>query len=150
MVPPRQNPPRAWCYADHSFKDFLLARILDLRDTRPSDVDASKEVDWHTQGRLCRMNLAVRSIDAEIRWNNEGSIHEDRLRDLKADFIPKVEMHGTVAPSSRYCFCLPFVRAVSPFGHAGIGTAFANAISAAESPNSRLTRPSTWSRSAAA
>ena len=33
------------------------------------------------------MNLAVRGIDADIRWNNEGSFHKDELPDLKADFI---------------------------------------------------------------
>jgi len=33
------------------------------------------------------MNLAVRGIDSDIKWNNEGSFHKDELRDLKADFI---------------------------------------------------------------
>jgi type I restriction enzyme M protein len=33
------------------------------------------------------MNLAVRGIDSDIRWNNDGSFHKDELRDLKADFI---------------------------------------------------------------
>jgi type I restriction enzyme M protein len=33
------------------------------------------------------MNLAVRGIDADIKWNSEGSFHKDELRDLKADFI---------------------------------------------------------------
>jgi type I restriction enzyme M protein len=33
------------------------------------------------------MNLAVRGIDSDIRWNNEGSFHKDELRDLKADTI---------------------------------------------------------------
>ena len=33
------------------------------------------------------MNLVVRGIDADIRWNNEGSFHKDELNDLKADFI---------------------------------------------------------------
>lgn len=41
----------------------------------------------HTTWRLCRMNLAVRGIDSDIRWNNEGSFHKDELRDLKADYI---------------------------------------------------------------
>jgi len=43
----------------------------------------SNYVTW----RLCKMNLAVRGIDADIRWNNEGSFHKDELRDLKADYI---------------------------------------------------------------
>ncbi len=40
-----------------------------------------------TTWRLAKMNLAVRGIDADIRWNNEGSFHKDELPDLKADFI---------------------------------------------------------------
>ncbi|AUB80458.1 type I restriction-modification system subunit M [Candidatus Thiodictyon syntrophicum] len=43
----------------------------------------SNYVTW----RLCKMNLAVRGIDADIRWNNEGSFHKDELPDLRADFI---------------------------------------------------------------
>ena len=41
----------------------------------------------NTTWRLAKMNMAVRGIDADIRWNNEGSFHKDDLPDLKADFI---------------------------------------------------------------
>jgi type I restriction enzyme M protein len=41
----------------------------------------------HTTWRLAKMNLAVQGIDADIRWNNEGSFHRDELPDLRADFI---------------------------------------------------------------
>ncbi len=41
----------------------------------------------NTTWRLAKMNMAVRGIDADIRWNNEGSFHKDEHRDLKADFI---------------------------------------------------------------
>ncbi|GAB5461017.1 class I SAM-dependent DNA methyltransferase [Hoeflea alexandrii] len=41
----------------------------------------------HTTWRLAKMNLAVQGIDADIRWNNEGSFHKDELPDLRADFI---------------------------------------------------------------
>lgn len=41
----------------------------------------------YTTWRLAKMNLAVRGIDSDIRWNNEGSFHKDELRDLKADYI---------------------------------------------------------------
>jgi type I restriction enzyme M protein len=43
----------------------------------------SNYITW----RLAKMNLAVRGIDSDIRWNNEGSFHKDELRDLKADYI---------------------------------------------------------------
>ena len=41
----------------------------------------------NTTWRLAKMNMAVRGIDADIRWNNEGSFHKDELPDLKANFI---------------------------------------------------------------
>jgi type I restriction enzyme M protein len=41
----------------------------------------------NTTWRLAKMNMAVCGIDADIRWNNEGSFHKDEFRDLKADFI---------------------------------------------------------------
>ena len=43
----------------------------------------SNYVTW----RLAKMNLAVRGIDADIRWNSEGSFHKDELPDLRADYI---------------------------------------------------------------
>lgn len=41
----------------------------------------------NTTWRLAKMNMAIRGIDADIKWNNEGSFHKDELPDLKADFI---------------------------------------------------------------
>lgn len=43
---------RAYCFTDGSFKDFLLARILGIRDSRPSDVDRGQDADWHTMVTL--------------------------------------------------------------------------------------------------
>jgi len=43
---------RAWCFTDQCFKDFLLARILGTRDSRPSDVDRGQDADWHTMVTL--------------------------------------------------------------------------------------------------
>lgn len=41
----------------------------------------SNQTTW----RLCKMNLAIRGIDANIQWGN--SFHTDAFKDLKADFI---------------------------------------------------------------
>src|SRR4051794_13130208 len=41
----------------------------------------------YTTWRLAKMNLAVRGIDADVRWNNEGSFHKDELKDLRFDYI---------------------------------------------------------------
>ena len=49
----------------------------------PSMARRAINVTW----RLAKMNLAVRGIDADIRWNSEGSFHKDELPDLRADYI---------------------------------------------------------------
>ncbi len=54
---------------------------------RIGDIAIYGQESNYTTWRLCKMNLAVRGIDSEICWNNEGSFHKDELRDLKADYI---------------------------------------------------------------
>lgn len=54
---------------------------------RIGDIAIYGQESNYTTWRLCKMNLAVRGIDSDIRWNNEGSFQKDELRDLKADFI---------------------------------------------------------------
>ncbi|RJP89636.1 MAG: SAM-dependent DNA methyltransferase [Desulfobacteraceae bacterium] len=41
----------------------------------------------YTTFRLAKMNMAIRGIDADIRWNEKGSFLQDAHKDLKADFI---------------------------------------------------------------
>ena len=40
----------------------------------------------HTTWKLAKMNLAVRGIDADIGWNNEGSFIRDEFPTLKFDY----------------------------------------------------------------
>ena len=54
---------------------------------RIGDIAVYGQESNYTTWRLCKMNLAVRGIDADIRWNSEGSFHKDEHRDLKPDFI---------------------------------------------------------------
>jgi len=54
---------------------------------RIGDIAVYGQESNYTTWRLCKMNLAVRGIDADIKWNSEGSFHKDELRDLKADYI---------------------------------------------------------------
>ena len=54
---------------------------------RIGDIAIYGQESNYTTWRLAKMNLAVRGIDADIRWNNEGSFHKDELQDLRADFI---------------------------------------------------------------
>ena len=62
-------------------------RFVEERGGRIGDIAIYGQESNYTTWRLAKMNLAVRGIDADIRWNNEGSFHKDELKDLKADFI---------------------------------------------------------------
>ncbi len=54
---------------------------------RIGDIAIYGQESNYTTWRLAKMNLAVRGIDSDIRWNNDGSFHKDELRDLKADVV---------------------------------------------------------------
>lgn len=62
-------------------------RFVEEHGGRIGDIAIYGQESNYTTWRLAKMNLAVRGIDADIRWNNEGSFHKDELKDLKADFI---------------------------------------------------------------
>lgn len=62
-------------------------KFVEEHGGRIGDIAIYGQESNYTTWRLCKMNLAVRGIDANIKWNNEGSFHKDELRDLKADFI---------------------------------------------------------------
>ena len=62
-------------------------RLVEEHGGRIGDIAIYGQESNYTTWRLAKMNLAVRGIDADIRWNNEGSFHKDELPDLKADFI---------------------------------------------------------------
>ena len=39
---------RAWCRENSDFRDFVLSRIMDIRDSRPATIDMHTDHDWHT------------------------------------------------------------------------------------------------------
>jgi len=51
------------------------------------DISIYGQESNQTTWRLAKMNLAIRGIDANIQWNNEGSFLNNAHKDLKADFI---------------------------------------------------------------
>jgi type I restriction enzyme M protein len=62
-------------------------KFAEEHEGRIGDIAVYGQESNYTTWRLCKMNLAVRGIDADIKWNSEGSFHKDELRDLKADFV---------------------------------------------------------------
>lgn len=62
-------------------------RFIEIHGGKPGDIAIYGQESNHTTWRLARMNLAVRGINADIRWNNEGSFLHDEFRDLRFDYI---------------------------------------------------------------
>jgi len=62
-------------------------KFVQAHGGRIGDISIYGQESNQTTWRLCKMNLAIRGIDANIAWNNEGSFLNDAHKDLKADFI---------------------------------------------------------------
>jgi len=62
-------------------------KFVESHGGRMGDIAVYGQESNHTTWRLAMMNLAVRGIDADIRWNSEGSFHKDELPDLRADYV---------------------------------------------------------------
>jgi type I restriction enzyme M protein len=62
-------------------------KFVESHGGRIGDIAIYGQESNYTTWRLCKMNLAVRGIDSDIRWNSEGSFHKDELPDLRADYI---------------------------------------------------------------
>lgn len=55
---------------------------------RIEDISIYGQESNQTTWRLCKMNLAIRGIDAsQVKWNNEGSFLNDAHRDVKVDYV---------------------------------------------------------------
>lgn len=62
-------------------------KFVEAHGGRIGDIAIYGQESNYTTWRLAMMNLAVRGIDADIKWNNDGSFHKDELPDLRADYI---------------------------------------------------------------
>jgi type I restriction enzyme M protein len=62
-------------------------KFVETHGGRIGDIAIYGQESNYTTWRLAKMNLAVRGIDADIRWNNEGSFHKDELKDRRFDYI---------------------------------------------------------------
>ena len=62
-------------------------KFVEIHGGRIGDIAVYGQESNQTTWRLCKMNLAIRGIDANIAWNNEGSFLNYAHKDLKADFV---------------------------------------------------------------
>ncbi len=114
-------------------------RFIESHQGRRSDIAVYGQERNHTTWRLCRMNLAVRGIDADIRWNNEGSFLRDEFAQTKFDFVmanppfnisdwwqPQLEgdarwTHGTPPQgNANFAWLQHIIHHLAPRGTAGV------------------------------
>lgn len=62
-------------------------KFVEVHGGRIGDIAIYGQESNQTTWRLAKMNLAIRGIDANIVWNNEGSFLNNAHKDLKADFV---------------------------------------------------------------
>lgn len=62
-------------------------KFVESHGGRLGDIAIYGQESNYTTWRLARMNLAVRGIDADIQWNNEGSFLKDAFQDLRFDYV---------------------------------------------------------------
>ncbi|VUT28093.1 MAG: N-6 DNA Methylase [Candidatus Syntrophoarchaeum sp. GoM_oil] len=60
-------------------------KFIEVHGGKIGDISVYGQESNQTTWRLCKMNLAIRGVDANIRWGD--SFHSDQHKDLKADFV---------------------------------------------------------------
>jgi len=60
-------------------------KFLEAHGGKKGELSIFGQESNQTTWRLCKINLAIRGIDANIQWGD--SFHEDMHKDLKADYI---------------------------------------------------------------
>ena len=113
-------------------------KFVEHHGGRIGDIAIYGQESNQTTWRLCKMNLAIRGIDANIQWNNEGSFLKDAHADLKADFVlanppfndsdwkgellrddPRWKYGAPPAGNANYAWVQHFIHHLSPTGTAG-------------------------------
>ena len=62
-------------------------KFVESHGGRIGDISIYGQESNYTTWRLAMMNMAIRGIEAHIRWNEQGSFQNDAFKDLKADYI---------------------------------------------------------------
>lgn len=64
---------------------FQSEKFIEAHGGKIGDISIYGQESNQTTWRLCKMNLAIRGIDANIKWGD--SFYNDQQKDVKADFI---------------------------------------------------------------
>lgn len=86
MIEPLEGRLYEPCYGTGSF--FVSSeKFIDRHAGRRDMLAVYGQERNHTTYGLARMNLAIRGIFADLRWNAEGTLRRDAFADEKFDFV---------------------------------------------------------------
>lgn len=90
---------RAWCHDSGMFRDFVLTRMQEIHACRASDIDASKDIDWHAYEVVViepRPNLTPGQRDSVIRdfGMENGKLCNTIRRALVQYFVRHLQIEG--------------------------------------------------------
>ena len=60
-------------------------KFIEAHGGKIGDISVFGQESNQTTWRLCKMNMAIRAIDSNIKWGD--AFHDDQHKDLKADFV---------------------------------------------------------------
>jgi predicted DNA-binding transcriptional regulator YafY len=90
---------RAWCHDSGMFRDFVLTRMQEIHTCRASDIDGSKDIDWHTYELVViepRPDLTPGQRDSVIRdfGMENGRLCNTVRRALVQYFVRHLQIEG--------------------------------------------------------
>ena len=86
MIEPYKGRVGDWCCGSGGM--FVQSeKFVEAHGGRRNDLSVFGQESNPTTWRLCRMNLAIRGIEANLGPHNADSFHNDLHKDVKADFI---------------------------------------------------------------
>jgi len=86
MIEPYKGRVGDWCCGSGGM--FVQSeKFVEAHGGRRNDLSIFGQESNPTTWRLCRMNLAIRGIEANLGPHNADSFHDDLHKDVKVDFI---------------------------------------------------------------
>lgn len=90
---------RAWCRDSGMFRDFVLTRMQEIHARRTSNIDASRDIDWHTYEVVViepRPDLTPGQRDSVIRdfGMENGKLCNTIRRALVQYFVRHLQIEG--------------------------------------------------------
>ena len=86
MIEPTRGRVYDPCYGTGSF--FVQSeRFIDAHAGLNGDLAIYGQEQKHTTYRLARMNMAIRGLAGELKWNNQGTLLSDELADERFDYV---------------------------------------------------------------